>query len=82
MSLHWHRVDAPCAWCIARTPIGEYIVTWSFNERGQTLQYPDGTTERFKTREEAKAAAQEDFDKFNLIPRPEKLSFNPDDIPF
>ncbi|MCH4543158.1 hypothetical protein [Ochrobactrum sp. A-1] len=64
--LEWRDVDAACAWCYAQTPIGEYRVTWSFNESGQKLHYPDGTTKQFDgagygDRDAAKAAAFQDY---------------------
>ncbi|MGC0052701.1 hypothetical protein ACNSPG_06495 [Brucella pituitosa] len=62
--------------------MGEYSVTWRFNQEGHTLQYPDGTTERFKNRADAQAAAQKDFDGLKITPKPEVLSFDPDEIPF
>jgi len=65
-ALEWRNVDAVCAWCYAKSPVGEYRVTWSFSESGHKLHYPDGTTKQFDgvgygDIEAAKAAAQADF---------------------
>jgi hypothetical protein len=65
--LLWFNVEAVCSWCYAKTALGEYSITWSFNESGQKLHYPDGTTKQFDgvgygDREAAKAAAQADYE--------------------
>lgn len=59
--LEWKNVDSVCAWCYAKTHKGEYKITWSFDEEGQKLCYPDGRTEQFRSRNDAKRAAQRDY---------------------
>ncbi len=61
-ALYWYDVQAVCSWCYAKSAVGEYSIDWTCNIHGQRLTYPDGKTAKFYTRDEAKAAAQADYE--------------------
>jgi len=73
--LHWINVEAVCSWCYAKGKAGEYRVTWSFGEPGQTLSFPNGLSAPFATREAAKEAAEGFEQGFiaNMKPSTEKF---------
>jgi|GEM_PF-1397133 len=56
--LRWNNVEAVCSWCYANGKAGEYRITWSFGEPGQTLTLPNGSSCICPTRDAAKETAE------------------------